>query len=117
MRHDTPLAYYALCGLSGLPLFTTALRRHLDDETYRALQLALVLRPAQGPIIQGGEGLRKLRWSAPGRGKRGGVRLIYYWEPASQTFYMLYLYAKNEQGDMTSAQLKVLTRLVREEFT
>ena len=99
------------------PVFTAALRRHLDDETYRALQLALLLRPAQGPIIQGGAGLRKLRWAASGRGKRGGVRLIYYWEPASQTFYMLYLYAKNEQGDLTAVQLKVLTRLVREELT
>lgn len=97
-------------------MFTAALRRHLDDETYRALQVALLLRPTQGPIIQGGAGLRKLRWAAPGGGKRGGVRLIYYWEPESQTFYMLYLYAKNEQGDLTSDQLKVLAKLVREEF-
>jgi mRNA-degrading endonuclease RelE of RelBE toxin-antitoxin system len=52
-----------------------------------------------------------------GRGKRGGVRLIYYWDPASQMVYMLYLYAKNEQGDLTSAQTKALARLVREEFT
>jgi hypothetical protein len=99
------------------PVFTAALRRHLDDETYHALQLALILRPTQGPIIQGGGGLRKLRWSAPGRGKRGGVRLIYFWEPVSQTVYMLYLYAKNEQGDLAAAQLKMLARLVREEFT
>jgi len=99
------------------PVFTSALRRHLDDETYRALQLALMLRPTQGTIIQGGGGLRKLRWAAQGRGKRGGVRLIYCWEPASQTFYLLYLYAKNEQGDLTAAQLKVLAKLVREEFT
>lgn len=98
-------------------MFTAALRRYLDDDTYRALQLALVLRPAQGPIIQGGAGLRKLRWAVPGRGKRGGVRLIYHWDPTSQTFYMLYLYAKNEQGDLTTAQLKALARLVREEFT
>lgn len=76
-----------------------------------------VFRPTQGPIIPGGGGLRKLRWSALGRGKRGEVRLIYYWESASQMFYMLYLYAKNEQGDLTAAQLKALAKLVREEFT
>ena len=98
------------------PIFTASLRRHLDDEEYRALQLSLLLRPTQGAIIQGGAGLRKLRWSAEGRGKRGGVRLIYYWEPANQTFYMLYLYKKNEQGDVTAAQIKVLAELVREEF-
>lgn len=98
------------------PVFTVTLRRHLDDDTYRALQLALLLRPTQGPIIQGGAGLRKLRWAVPGRGKRGGVRLIYYWEPESQTFYMLYLYGKNEQGDLTPTQLKILAKLVREEF-
>ena len=97
-------------------VFTTALRRHLDDGTYRALQLAVLFRPTQGPVIQGGAGLRKLRWAASSRGKRGGIRLIYYWEPESETFYMLYLYAKNEQGDLTSAQLKVLAKLVREEF-
>ncbi|ALA57186.1 hypothetical protein NITMOv2_0750 [Nitrospira moscoviensis] len=62
------------------PVFTAALRRHMDDETYRGLQLALLLRPAQGPIIPGGGGLRKLRWGAQGRGKRGGVRLIYHWD-------------------------------------
>ena len=97
-------------------VFTAALRRHLDDETYRALQLTLLFRPTQGPILRGGAGLRKLRWAASSRGKRGGVRVIYYWEPETETCYMLYLYAKNEQGDLTSAQLKVLAELVREEF-
>lgn len=98
------------------PVFTASMHRHLDEEAYRALQVALLLRPTQGPVIQGGAGLRKLRWAVPGRGKRGGVRLIYYWEPESQTFYMLYFYAKNEQEDLTSQQLKILAKLVREEF-
>ena len=61
------------------PVFTAALRRHLSDEAYRALQLALVLRPEQGPVISGSGGLRKLRWAVLGRGKRGGLRVIYYW--------------------------------------
>lgn len=98
------------------PVFTASLRRHLNDDAYRALQLALVLRPEQGPVIPGSGGLRKLRWAAPGRGKRGGLRVIYYWDPADEAFYMLYTYAKNEQGDLTAAQVRVLARLVREEF-
>jgi mRNA-degrading endonuclease RelE of RelBE toxin-antitoxin system len=60
------------------PVFTASLRRHLDDEQYRAMQAALSLRPEQGALISGGAGLRKLRWGAEGRGKRGGVRTIYF---------------------------------------
>lgn len=97
-------------------VFTAALRRALDDPAYRALQLALVLRPEQGPVLVGSGGLRKLRWGTAGRGKRGGVRVIYYWDAPSETFFMLYLYAKNEQGDLTAVQLKVLRRIVEEEF-
>jgi mRNA-degrading endonuclease RelE of RelBE toxin-antitoxin system len=98
------------------PVFTASLRRALDDATYRALQLALLLRPEQGPVLVGSGGLRKLRWGTGDRGKRGGVRVIYYWDAPSETFYMLYLYAKNEQGDLTPAQLKLLRRIVEEEF-
>jgi hypothetical protein len=98
------------------PVFTQVLRRHLDDEQYRALHVALGLRPEQGAVIQGGAGVRKLRWPAAGRGKRGGLRVIYYWAPAAESFYLLYLYAKNEQGDLPAAQVRQLARLVREEF-
>ncbi|MDP1568829.1 MAG: hypothetical protein Q8L86_02400 [Vicinamibacterales bacterium] len=44
-------------------VFTAALRRHLDDEQYRQLQIALMLRPEQGPVIRGGGGMRKVRWA------------------------------------------------------
>jgi hypothetical protein len=98
------------------PVFTALVRRLLPDESYRALQLALLLRPEQGALIPGSGGLRKLRWSAEGRGKRGGLRVIYYWAAADAVCYMLYVYAKNEQGDLTPAQVRVLARLVREEF-
>lgn len=97
-------------------MFTKALRRHLDDEQYRALQASLGLRPEQGALIHGGAGARKLRWKAAGRGKRGGLRVIYYWAVEEESFYMLYLYAKNEQGDLTASQVRQLARLVREEF-
>ena len=98
------------------PVFTASLRRLLDEERYRALQLALVLRPEQGQLIHGGGGLRKLRWGAEGRGKRGGVRIIYYWAVREDVCFMLFVYAKNEQGDLTPAQMRVLVRLIREEF-
>src|SRR5437667_5020175 len=98
------------------PVFTAALRRHLDDEPYRELQIALALRPEQGPIIRGSGGLRKVRWSLGSRGKSGGVRVIYFWDQPRQLFYMLLAYAKNEQEDLTPDQLRILSRLVREEF-
>ena len=98
------------------PVFTSRLRGLVDEDQYRAVQLALLLRPEQGPLIPGSGGLRKLRWAARGRGKRGGLRLIYYWAPQEQAFYMLYVYAKSEQSDVTPAQVKILRRIVREEF-
>ena len=98
------------------PVFTSLVRRHLSDEQYRGLQLALLLRPEQGVVIRGSGGLRKLRWALEGRGKRGGLRVIYCWAVEEQVCYMLYLYGKNEQGDLTPAQIRVLGKLVREEF-
>jgi hypothetical protein len=98
------------------PIFTRTVTALLKEEQYRALQLALALRPEQGDLIRGSGGLRKLRWGLAGRGKRGGARVIYYWEAATETFYMLYAYTKQEQGDLTPQQVKVLRRLVQEEF-
>ncbi len=98
------------------PVFTAAVRRHLDDERYRQLQITLMLRPEQGPAIKGSGGLRKVRCAAPGAGKRGGLRVIYYWAPVDQVFYMLFVYSKSDQGDLTAQQTRQLGRLVREEF-
>jgi hypothetical protein len=76
-----------------------------------------MLRPEQGPIIKGSGGLRKIRWAPAGVGKRGGVRAIYYWAPGEDVFYMLYIYAKTEQGDLAPLQVRALAKVVREEFT
>jgi mRNA-degrading endonuclease RelE of RelBE toxin-antitoxin system len=97
-------------------VFTDLICKTLDDDEYRALQSSLLLRPEQGPVIRGSGGLRKIRWGAKCTGKRGGLRLIYFWDRATATYYMLFLYRKSEQGDLTKAQIQVLGRLVREEF-
>lgn len=97
-------------------VFTRAVVDLMDDEVYRSVQLALLLRPESGSTIRGSGGLRKLRWSLKGKGKRGGIRVIYFWDEASETFYMLYVYRKSVQEDLTAQQRKVLSRLVREEF-
>ena len=98
------------------PIFTEQIRSLLSDEEYCALQHALLLRPEQGPIIKGGGGLRKVRWGARGRGKRGGLRVIYYWHQIDGVFYMIFAYVKSAKDDLTQAQLRQLRRIVTEEF-
>ena len=88
----------------------------LDDDDYRRLQTILVIRPDAGDIIPGSGGLRKIRWGAPGRGKRGGVRVIYYWAVSQDRILLLLIYAKTEQDDLTATQLKVLKKIVEEEY-
>ncbi len=85
-----------------------------DEEEYLALQIALMERPEAGAVIPGGGGLRKLRWAGSGRGKRGGLRLIYYYVTAEGQILLLHLYAKNEMEDLSPAQLKQLKYEVEE---
>lgn len=92
------------------------IHRLIDEDQYRSLQIALMLRPEQGPVIPGTGGMRKVRWAQPDAGKSGGLRIIYYWAPTELAFYMLYAYSKNEQGDITPAQARMLGALVRKEF-
>jgi hypothetical protein len=86
----------------------------MSDDDYRELQFALLLRPEAGDLIRGGGGLRKVRWGLPGTGKRGGLRLIYYWRKAEDHIYMLLLYRKSRQEDLTPQQLRILRKLVKE---
>ena len=78
-------------------VFTRRIKKLLDDESYRLLQLQLVVDPLCGVPMPGTGGLRKLRWSSAGRGRRGGVRVIYYWMAEHETLLMLLLYGKSEQ--------------------
>ena len=96
--------------------FTKKIAKLLDRESYRLLQLSLVAYPESGDLIRGSGGLRKIRWSGPGRGKRGGTRVIYYWATEDGVILMLMAYAKNEASDLTREQVDVLRRVVEEEF-
>jgi hypothetical protein len=97
-------------------IFTRQVQALLDDDDYRRLQMTLVLRPEAGDLIPGGGGLRKIRWGARGRGKRSGVRMIYYWAVQQERILMLLMYTKSEQDNLTTEQLKVLRKIIKEEY-
>ena len=98
-------------------VFTRKVNDLLDDDSYRQLQLELADRPEKGAVIPGSGGLRKVRWEASGRGKRGGTRVIYYWLRERKLILMLLIYAKADREDLSRDQLKVLRRVVEEELS
>ena len=97
-------------------VFTRQVEASLTDEEYRELQAALTERPNTGAIMVGSGGLRKMRWGRPGKGKRGGLRVIYYWAVAQEQLLMLFIYPKSEQEDLTAQQLRILRQIVEEEY-
>lgn len=98
------------------PLFTRRIQELISDEEYRLLQIHLVNRPDAGKTIPGSGGLRKLRWSAGGHGKRGGIRVIYYWLLPREAILLLYAYPKSEQDDLTAEQLRQIRKVVEREY-
>ena len=97
-------------------IFTRQIQALFSDEEYRQLQLAFLSQPDLGSIIPRSGGLRKVRWTGKGHGKRGGVRVIYYWVKNQERILMLLIYVKTEQDDLTPDQLKVLRRIIEEEY-
>lgn len=98
------------------PIFTKQIQDVMEDDDYAELQQALCTNPVAGDPIKGTGGLRKIRWGALGKGKRGGARIIYYWLSQDDQIYMLYVYPKNVQVDLTEQQKKILMHLVQEEL-
>ena len=96
--------------------FTRQVTSLIRDDEYSQLQIALIAHPDAGAIIPHSGGLRKIRWSMSRRGKRGGIRAIYYWVVAEDQILMLFMYPKNEKDDLTQNQLKVLREIVEKEF-
>ena len=97
-------------------VFTRQTTGLLSDEELNALQWALMADPTCGELIRGSGGLRKMRWAGSGRGKRGGLRVIYYWNVPGATILLLLAYPKSEQDNLTQEQLKILKSIIDTEY-
>jgi mRNA-degrading endonuclease RelE of RelBE toxin-antitoxin system len=95
-------------------LFTKLVLDYMTDEEYAALQTALMDDPEYGPVIPGSGGVRKLRWPAPGRGKRGGYRVIYYVRRAHGVIWMLTMYPKNVAENIPAYLLRQIRKEVED---
>lgn len=101
-----------------LPAFERYRSDYLDDADFRLLQQLLLLQPHIGDVIKGTGGLRKMRFANALRqkGKRGGMRIIYYWWSAGQQFWLFTLYGKELQDDLTTRQCQALKQLLEREY-
>ena len=101
-----------------LPAFQRHREASLDDERYRELQQMLMTHPEAGPVIPGAGGLRKLRFGDARRckGRRGGLRVIYYWWSRGPEFWLFTLYDKDEAADLTSAEKVMIRELIKAEL-
>lgn len=96
------------------PLFSKILERYLSDEEYAELQAFLSEHPDAGDMIPGSGGVRKLRWAAKGRGKRGGLRVIYYLQLAQGQIWLLTLYRKNVKEAIPAHALKKIKEAIED---
>jgi hypothetical protein len=101
-----------------LPPFQRHRADYLDDEAFLSLQRLLMLNPEAGDVIPGTGGLRKLRFNDErrGKGKRGGLRVIYYWWDTGSQFWIFTVYDKGETSDLTKGQRQVLKEMIKKEL-
>lgn len=101
-----------------LPAFERYRQDYLTDEAYRGLQNAMLKDPEAGDVITGTGGLRKLRQgdATRGKGKRGGLRVIYFWWESKRQFWLFTLYDKDELDDLSPKEKAVLKTLLKQEL-
>lgn len=97
-------------------VFTRQITELLNDSEYELLQHELLLDPMKGVLIQRSAGLRKLRWKTRSKGKRGGIRVIYYYITEDEKIYMLLAYLKSSKDNLSNQELKILRSIVEEEL-
>ena len=95
-------------------LFTRLVSEYLSDDEYRELQKALIADPEAGDVVPGSGGVRKLRWRAAGRGKRGGYRVIYFAKVAQGVVWMLTMYPKNVAENIPAHVLRQIRKEVED---
>jgi hypothetical protein len=93
-------------------LFSRLADEYLGDDGLLALQVHLLARPDIGAVIPGSGGVRKLRWAMPGRGKRGGMRVIYFLRLASEEIWLLTLYPKNVSDSVPAGILQKIREAI-----
>ena len=100
-----------------LPPFQRNRQDYLSDDSFRAFQQMLMDNPDAGDVIEGTGGLRKIRFADEkrGKGKRGGLRVIYYWWVSGKQFWLFTIFNKDEMDDLTTAQRKILKDLLKYE--
>ena len=99
-----------------LPIFIRCAAELFTDEDLAELQTILLENPSTGALVPGGRGLRKVRVALPGRGKRGGARVIYYHWVSQAQCYLVYAYAKNTRADLSQEQLHRLAAVIDAEI-
>jgi mRNA-degrading endonuclease RelE of RelBE toxin-antitoxin system len=97
-------------------IFTKQITELLDNDEYREFQNYLAADPTKGKVIRGTSSLRKIKWKSKTKGKRGGIRVIYYFVDLKSNILMLFAYTKSEQEDLTPAQIKILNKIIAEEY-
>jgi len=96
------------------PYFTRVVDQYLDDDEYSKLQHYLNTYPESGVVVPGSSGVRKLRWRSKGRGKRGGLRLIYYLRLIREEIWMLTIYGKNVRENIPAHLLEAMSKEIED---
>jgi len=93
--------------------FSRLREKYLDDARFNLLQLYLMESPDAGDVIPGSGGVRKLRWGTKGRGKQGGLRVVYYWITRDDQILFLTLYGKSEAKDLSRDAIRAMRQLIK----